>query len=208
MLTVHAAEFPGVPEKAPRGTQELNDDVEPTHPATKPGAEMDMELRGEENAAKREAVLELARIAPAGAGSGGKRRREAESKDEEPLPKRVTRSKGRSGRAVDNEVVGDEAGMAGDTVHVADGDPADEDGQGGGKLAEDAVGPASPKDKGGGDAAGPAGSPREVACAALGTTRRVSVRGLLIEDPAAVGDDAEEGEVERAARGLLDLTRG
>lgn len=208
MLTADAAEFPGVPDKLPRGAHELNNDVEPAHPDTKPGAEMDMELGGDENAAKREAVLKLARIAPANAVGGGKRRWEEEFEDEGPLPKRVTRGRERSGTAVNDEVVGDEAGMASDTVYFADGYPADEDGEGSGQLSEDAVEPASPKDKGGGDTAGPAGGPREIARAALGATRRVSVRDLLSEDHASVGDDAEEREVERAARGLLDLTRG
>lgn len=103
-------------------------------------------------------------------------------------------------------VVGEEAEMSGDTIYVADGDSADEADQDTGQPTEDATEPISPKDKGGGDDTGPTEDPREIARAALGATRKVSVRDLLSGDPSA-GDRAEEREVERAAQGLMGLTR-
>lgn len=68
---------------------------------------MDMELGGDENATRREAMLELARVAPpdaVGVGSGrGKRKRGREEKyedEETPLPKRVNRGGGQPGADV------------------------------------------------------------------------------------------------------------
>lgn len=174
-----------------------------------------MELGGDENAAKREAFLEFARIAPpegVAGGNGkvkGKRRREDDEDDEDeaPLPKRMNLGERRAAVGVGvNRGEGDEAEMSGDIVYVADGDPADETTQDTEQSAEDATEPTSPKDKGGGDTR-PAEDARETARAAFGATRRLSVLDLLSEDPAA-GDGAEEQEVERAARGLMDLTRG
>lgn len=176
---------------------------------------MDMELGGDENATRREAMLELARVAPpdaVGVGSGrGKRKRgrEEEYEDEKgPLPKRVNGGGGQPGADVDEDgVVGEEAEMSGDTIYVADGDSADEADQDTGQPTEDATEPVSPTDKGSGDDTGPTEDPREIARAALGVTRRVSVRDLLSRDPSAGENRAEEREVERAAQGLMGLTR-
>lgn len=70
--------------------QDANYEIEPTHVATKPGAEMDWELGGDENAGKFEGVLRLAKVEPADTAvpASGKGKMGHEEVSEGPAEKR------------------------------------------------------------------------------------------------------------------------
>ena len=67
--------------------QEVNGEVEGAHVATKPGAEMDWELGGDENAVKRQFVLKMAQVVVAPGTGKGKRKRSLVGMLDEPVGK-------------------------------------------------------------------------------------------------------------------------
>ena len=66
---------------------EVNGEVEGAHVSTKPGAEMDWELGGDENAVKRQLVLKMAQVVLAPGTGKGKRKRSLVGMLDEPVGK-------------------------------------------------------------------------------------------------------------------------
>ncbi|SPN98996.1 uncharacterized protein DNG_02035 [Cephalotrichum gorgonifer] len=103
-----ALKYPGVPQKTTSAMQEANDETEATHPATKPGAENDWELGGNENAEKRAAILELATLPPDDDTTPGKGKRKFEvDSGDDASPTQVSKGKRREFEPIDESSVRD-----------------------------------------------------------------------------------------------------